>query len=134
MAKQTDTLEQKVVAFAEQLGRVIGDVQNKAEGLMDRDAVNAQIADVRATAAELIAQMKAAVTRAPAKAAKARKLAGAKAPSKNKGRSGGVVDAPGKKHRKPAPRDPRAMAAKAMTASMRSAKASMKTMKRRGRG
>jgi hypothetical protein len=45
-----------------------------------------------------------------------------------------VVDAPGKKHRKPTPRDARAMAADARASNMRAGKASMKTMKTRGRG
>ena len=40
-----DVMEQRVVAFAEQLGRIVGTVQAKAEGWMDRDALNKQIAE-----------------------------------------------------------------------------------------
>ena len=53
---------------------------------------------------------------------------------KKKGRSGGVVDAPGKKHRKPLPSDPGANIADSQAAKMRTAKTMVKTNRRRGRG
>jgi hypothetical protein len=49
-------------------------------------------------------------------------------------RSGGVVDAPGKKHRKPTPTDPSANIADSQAAKMRTAKTMVKTNRRRGRG
>jgi hypothetical protein len=52
----------------------------------------------------------------------------------NKGRSGGVVDAPGKKHRKAAPTDPDANIADSQAAKMRTAKTMEKTNRLRGRG
>lgn len=52
----------------------------------------------------------------------------------NKGRSGGVVDAPGKKRRKPQPTDPGANIADSQAAKMRTAKTMVKTNRRRGRG
>jgi hypothetical protein len=52
----------------------------------------------------------------------------------NTGRSGGVVDAPGKKHRKPQPTDPGASLADSQAAKMRTAKTMVKTNRRRGRG
>jgi hypothetical protein len=97
-AEPGDGIEQRVLAVAEQLGRVYGTVQAKSKGWLGRKPV------VRKTS--------------PA----------------SKGRSGGVVDAPGKKHRKPAPVDPRGMAADSRRSTMRSNRASMKTMKQRGRG
>ena len=128
-------------------------MQAKTEGWMDRDALNKQIAGVRDSASELLDQMKTTVTSAAetakttvshaAETAKrtvasatgtAKKTAAAATSSKNAGRSRGAVDAPGKKHRKPTPKDQRAMAADAKIANMRSAKMSMKTMKTRGRG
>jgi hypothetical protein len=127
-----DAMEQRVVAFAEQLGRIVGTVQARAEGWMDRDALNKQIAGVRDSAAELLDQLAGSVksmTRTAKKAA-----AGATPKASSKGRSGGVVDAPGKKHRKPTPVDPRAVAADAKRANMRASQASMKTTKTRGRG
>ena len=107
----TADMEQRVLAFAEQLGRIVGTVQAKTEGLVDRDALNKQIASVRDTASELLDQLADGVTNLTKSAEKTAKNAVASA--KNLGRSGGIVDAPGKKHRKPTPKDPRAMAADA---------------------
>jgi hypothetical protein len=126
-----DVMEQRVVAFAEQLGRIVGTVQARTEGWMDREALNKQIASVRDSASELLEQLKTTVTKA-ATATKSGANAGAAAT--RKGRSGGVVDAPGKKHRKPMPRDPRAIAADAKASNIRSGKAMTKTVKQRGRG
>ena len=140
-----DAMEQKMVAFAEQLGRIVGTVQAKAEGWLDRDALNAQISSVRDNASELLTQLggaakaaaeslpgglgktsgssksrdagtrsgakagSAAKSRIPAKGkvatkARASSTSGAvNTKSAGKGRSGGAVDAPGKKHRKPMP-------------------------------
>lgn len=131
-AMTPEVVEQRVVAFAEQLGRIVGTVQAKTEGWMDRETLNRQIAGVRDSAAELLDQLAEGVTNLTKSAEKTAKNAAASA--KNFGRSGGIVDAPGKKHRKPTPKDPRAMAAAAKGANMRAAKASMKTTKKRGRG
>ena len=141
-AASGDALEQRVVAFAEQLGRVVGTVQAKTEGWLDRDALNKQIADVRDSASELLAQMKTAVSGALPDSTQAAatptpdtgRRARSTSPAMSKGRSGGVVDAPGKKHRKAAPRDLRALAADAKASRARTGMSSMKTVKRRGRG
>jgi hypothetical protein len=142
-----DSMEQRMLAFAEQLGRIVGTVQAKAEGWLDRDALKAQIAGVRDSASALLDQLgagmhkaraesrpasgaasgasdskgKPAITTAGAKgkgAAKAKISAKGKVASKvraaatsgaatvktaGQGRSGGAVDAPGKKHRTPMP-------------------------------
>lgn len=110
-----NTMEQRVVAFAEQLGRIVGTVQAKAEGWMDRDALNAQLAGVRDGAADLLEQLGGGKKAAPAKPrqasgsmkkngkVRASATSGAPAKSAGKGRSGGAVDAPGKKHRRPMP-------------------------------
>jgi hypothetical protein len=129
-------MEQRVVAFAEQLGRIVGTVQAKTEGWMDRDALNKQIAGVRDSAAELLEQLKSTVADATGSSDTAATTASATtaAAAKTRRRSGGVVDAPGKKHRKPTPKDSRAVAADAKASIRRSGLASMKTMKRRGRG
>ena len=124
----TEDMEQRVLAFAEQLGRIVGTVQAKTEGLVDREALNRQIASVRDSASELLDQLKMTVTKATGTA----KKAVASAPAKSKGR--GPVDAPGKTHRKPMPNDPRSVAANAKRSNMRAAQQSMKTTKTRGRG
>ena len=100
-ATTADAMEQRVVAFAEQLGRMAGTVQAKAEGWLDRETLNQQIASVRDGAADLLEQLAGGATKASKK--KPARRGGAR---RSKGRSGGVVDAPGKKHRKPMPTDP----------------------------
>jgi hypothetical protein len=52
----------------------------------------------------------------------------------NKRRSGGVVDAPGKKHRKPIPTDPGTNIMDSQAEKMRTAKTMVKTNRLRGRG
>jgi hypothetical protein len=126
---RVDGLEQRVLAFAEQLGRIAGTVQAKTAGWMDGDALKKELARVRDGAAELLQQLTAD---APAVAVTIR--TGAPAPRKTRGRSGGIVDAPGKKHRRPMPTDPGANRADSQAAKMRDAKTMVKTFRRRGRG
>jgi hypothetical protein len=130
----TDAMEQRVVAFAEQLGRIAGAVQAKTEGWMDRDALNEQIAAVRDSASDLLEQLKTTVSNMASGEKVQSKKTTAAASAKSRGRSGGAVDAPGKKHRKPMPQDSRAIAADARMSTMQAGKPMMKTMKRRGRG
>jgi hypothetical protein len=130
-----DALEQRVVAFAEQLGRIVGAVQAKTEGWMDREALQHQIANVRDGASELLEQLKTSVAnvtsgeRSEPQGAVARAAA-----QKNRARSRSKVAAPGKKHRKPMPRDSHAVAADARMSTLRAGQPMMKTMKKRGRG
>lgn len=123
-AMTANAMEQRVVAFVEQLGRIATTVQAKAEGWMDRDTLYRQIAGVRDGAADLLEQLAGGATKPAAAAAR----------GGNKGRSGGVVDAPGKKHRKPRPTDPGANIADSQAAKMRTVKTMVKTNRRRGRG
>ena len=124
-----DAMEQRVVAFAEQLGRIAGTFQAKAEGWLDREALTRQIASVRDAAAELLEQLGGGPTKASKKVPAATAALG-----KTKGRSGGVVDAPGKRHRKPMRTDPGANIVDSQAAKMRTAKTMVKTNRRRGRG
>ena len=124
-----DGLEQRVLAFAEQLSRIAGTVQAKAAGWMDGDALKKDLARVRDGATDLLQQLTAdaqpiAMSRPP----------GGPAPRRSRGRSGGIVDAPGKKHRPPMPTDPGANRADSQAAKMRDAKTMVKTIRRRGRG
>jgi hypothetical protein len=126
---RVDALEQRVLAFAEQLGRIAGTVQAKTAGWMDGDALKKDLARVRDGATELLQQLTAdaqpvAVSRPPSDPA----------PKRSRGRSGGIVDAPGKKHRPPMPTDPGANRADSQAAKMRAAKTMVKTSRRRGRG
>ena len=121
-------MEQRVVAFAEQLGRIARTFQAKAEGWRDREALTKQIASVRDSAAELLEQLADL-----ARSSQSNPVATV-TPGKTKGRSGGVVDAPGKRHRKPMQADPGANRADSQAAKMRMARTMVKTNRRRGRG
>jgi hypothetical protein len=130
-ATTADAMEQRVVAFAEELGRMAGTLQMKAEGWMDRETLNRRIGTVHDAAAHLLEQLAGGggTTKAPKK-----KTDVAAVRRGNKGRSGGAVDAPGKKHRKAAPTDPDANIADSQADKMRMAKTMAKTYRRRGRG
>src|SRR5581483_106379 len=54
---RVDGLEERVLAFAEQLGRIAGTVQAKTAGWMDGDALKKDLAGVRDGAAELLRQL-----------------------------------------------------------------------------
>jgi hypothetical protein len=126
-ATMGDTLEQRVVAFAEELGRLAGTFQARAEGWLDREALRKQIVSVRDAAAEMLEQLAGGSTEPSTRVPSA-------GHGNTRGRSGGVVDAPGKKHRKPMPADPGAYQAASQAAKMRAAKTMVKTNRRRGRG
>ena len=113
-AEKDSTIEERVVAFAEQLGRIIGTVQGKADGWLGKDA-REQLTEIRDGASNLLNQLGGDTQKGPTPS-RARKTAAAKgdAPAPagraTKGtsrkraaadRSGGAVDAPGKQHRKP---------------------------------
>jgi hypothetical protein len=97
-----DSVEPMVIALAEQLGTFLGRVQAKADGWLDNDALREQVAQIRDGAANLLSRVNRAGAAAGRGAAPAKKPA-ANAPVRVKGRSGGAVDAPGKRHRKPPP-------------------------------
>src|SRR6476646_5411429 len=89
---RVDGLEERVLAFAEQLGRIAGTVQAKTAGWLDGDALKKDLARVRDGAAELLEQLTAD---APPPVAVSTRTGGP-APRRTRGRSGGIVDAPGK--------------------------------------
>jgi hypothetical protein len=126
------TMEERVVAFAEQLGRLAGTVQARAEGWMDRATLTRQVSSVRDAAVELLDQLVGGATNA-SKVSTAKPAAAAPRRG-SKGRSSGVVDAPGKKHRAPMPADPGETIVDSQVAKMRTAKTMVKTNRRRGRG
>ena len=107
VSSETGPLERQVLAFAEQLGYVAGSIQSRTEGLVDRKALSRQVASVRDGAKQLLDQLASGV-----KSRVRRTPATPKRPVR-KARSGGAVDAPGKKHRKPAPAGPPASLARA---------------------
>ena len=80
-APPVDLTDQKIVALAARVGRIVGAAQGKVEKVI-------------AKRPRTLAALRAKVVRKAKPAVKAR------------GRSGGVVDAPGKKHRGPLPSTP----------------------------
>jgi hypothetical protein len=142
----TGTIEDRLLAFAEQMGRVAGTIQSKTEGWMDHEALSARLATVRDSATNLVAQLAdrartaaAAATPSSTAARTAAKAGTKKTPGSStaraarKGRSGGGVDAPGKKHRTQGPSDPDARLADSQAAKLRAALPMAKTSRRRGR-
>jgi len=95
--KQTDDVEEKLVAFAEQLGFMVGTVKAKANGWLDREALTKQIGRIRDSASELLAHVTPGSASATAKA-----TSSDAAPARV---SRGLVDAPGKRHRRPPPQE-----------------------------
>ena len=124
-----DMLEKRVVAFAEQLGQIAGTVHAKTAGLMDGATVKKELARVRDGAADLLQRLTAGGQDVAEK-----KPAAGSATRRSRGRSGGTVDAPGKKRRPPTPTHPGANPAGSQAAKMRSAKTMIKTPRRRGHG
>jgi hypothetical protein len=131
----SDPIEQRVIAFAEQLGRIVGTVQAKTEGWMDTEKLRKQISGVRDSAADLVARLSPATEPAAGSANKPAAARARSAANEAKGRSGGVVDAPGKKHRKPLRPGPEASRARSQAGKARAAKTTrVKATTRRGRG
>jgi hypothetical protein len=108
-----DTVEVRVVAFAEQLGRVIGTVQGQADGWLDQQTLTDQLTRIRDGATDLLHHLGSGTIPVAATAGQKQKTGNtpgrsATATTTRKatartGRSGGKVDAPGKSHRKPPP-------------------------------
>src|SRR5882672_10606659 len=96
-AGKEKTVEERVLAFAEQVGRLIGTVERKSEGWMDQKALNEQVTQIRDGAVDLLNHLGDALAsgRAAAKTQRTQPKA-----ATSVGRSGGTVDAPGKTHRK----------------------------------
>ena len=104
---KNENVEPMVVALAEQLGTFMGRVQAKADGWLENEALRQQVSQIRDGAARLLKQVNSAS--AGARQTVANAMPGAKKStatpkaSAAKRRSGGAVDAPGKRHRKPPP-------------------------------
>jgi hypothetical protein len=96
---------------------------------MDGDTLKKELARVRDGAADLLRQLTA-----DAPPVAENRPTGGAAVGRSRGRSGGIVDAPGKKHRAPMPTDPGANRADSQAAKMRAAKTMVKTSRHRGRG
>jgi hypothetical protein len=127
-AGREKTVEARVVAFAEQLGRLIGTVESKSEGWVDQKALNDQLTQIRDGAVDLLNHLGGALASGRA-AATPRKTQPKAATSAR--RSGGTVDAPGKTHRKRAKSAPGAKHSDETISKVKAAK-TMRRSQRRG--
>jgi hypothetical protein len=119
-------LEQQVLAFAEQLGYVAGTIQSRTGGMVDRRALSRQLTTVRDSAKRMLEQLATGVaTRVRRRPAPSRPV--------RKARSGGGVDAPGKKHRKPAPASPPPAAERVRNAQVHAVTPTAKSLTHRAR-
>lgn len=116
----SEGVEPMVIALAEQLGTFLGRVQARADGWLENDALRQQVSQIRDGATQLLDRVNRAGVTARNSAAKliAAKPKALAAPKRGRegeksatksakatGRSGGAVDAPGKRHRKPPPQE-----------------------------
>ena len=120
-----DAIGQRAATFAKQLERLVRTLQAKAKNGMTRDALYREIARVRDHATDLLERLPSGKTK---------KAVAVAAVGRNRGRSGGAVDAPGKRHRRPMPTDPGANIVDSQAAKMRTIKTMVKTSRHRGRG
>ena len=96
LATPSDLVEERLLAFAEQLGLFVGTVQAKAPGWLDRTVLTKEIGRIQDSAADLLAHVNRADALQRNTTAK-RTAISAPRPSR------GPVDAPGKRHRNPLP-------------------------------
>lgn len=94
----SDLIAQQVVAFAEQLGGLVGTVQAKAEGWLDRKMLSKELGRIRDSATALLDQVNREGTLQRNTAPRQTATAVTRL-------SRGPVDAPGKRHRKPVPHE-----------------------------
>jgi hypothetical protein len=127
VAGKEQTVEERIVAFAEQVGRLIGTVESKSERWVDQKALSDQLTQIRDGAVDLLNHLGSAIAsgRAATKPQKPQR----KAPAV--GRSGGTVDAPGKTHRKMAKSAPGAKHSDERISKIKAAK-TMRRSQRRG--
>jgi len=105
-----DGVEPMVIALAEQLGSFMGRVQAKADGWLENETLRQQVSQIRDGATQLLDRVNRAGIAARESVTKVVTAAKPRAKSATKsvkatGRSGGAVDAPGKRHRKPPPQE-----------------------------
>ena len=96
---KAQAVERRILALAEQLGRLIGTVESKAEGWFDQKTLNRQVEQIRDSASELLEHLGGAIESGRAAARPAATTPPTPEAPPPAGRSGGTVDAPRKAHR-----------------------------------
>jgi len=149
-----DAMEERLLAFAEQLGTMVGTVQRRAEGWLDSEAVRGELSRIRDNASDLLEYVnskapsvlgtKSGKSAAGSKTTKGGGKRTAKAaatsaktapnPAKAAKANGrGPVDAPGKRHREPPPQE-RGSKRMQQPKGSQTAPALVKSVRRGGRG
>jgi hypothetical protein len=93
-----DLIEQRLVAFADQLSVFVGTVRAKGESSLDRIVLTTELGRIRDSAVDLLADLTRDDTSQRDTPVLPTAATGAR-------RSRGPVDAPGKRHRKPQPQE-----------------------------
>jgi hypothetical protein len=98
-------VEQKIVALAEQMGWLIGTVQARAEGWLDRGTLEEPLTRIREGAADVLANLSSTQRNEPSSTtpAKPRVSRRTSAAAARLGRAADPSRAPGKKHKPPTP-------------------------------
>jgi len=99
-----DAMEERLLAFAEQMGTMVGTVQRRAEGWLEQEAVRAEVSRIKESATDLLEYVNSLVPSTPSGAEKAKPRSTRKATSTTVTKRG-AVDAPGKRHRQPPPQE-----------------------------
>ena len=123
---KVDPIEAGVVAFAAQLGTLVGTVQARAEGWLDRKTLSQELGRILDGTADLLEQVKRDGAPVPRPEAKQ-----TTPPTPRPSR--GPVDAPGKRHRKPPP-DERLNKRMGEPVGKKLGQKGAKSVMRRGRG
>lgn len=128
-----DAVEERLLAFADQMGTMVGTVQRRAEGWLESEAVRAEVARIKDSASDLLEYMNSL-----APSLRGREKGTPRRPPKSvatpaKGSKRGPVDAPGKRHRKPPPQE---LGSRRMTdpKGSQTGPQKVKAARRRGRG
>jgi hypothetical protein len=127
----SESIEQRLGVLAEQLGTLIGTVQNKAEDMVDREALGKELARVKTSASDLLQYVNSMAPSFASAGKSKRPTARASAAADRSGR--GPVDAPGKRHRQPPPQE-RGNRHMNEPKGTQTAPAIVKSMRRGGRG
>ena len=127
----SDAMEERLLAFADQMGTMVGTVQRRAEGWLESEAVRAEVARIKDSASDLLEYMNSLAPSLRSSAKGTRPSRPVATPAKVTNR--GPVDAPGKQHRKPPPQE---LGSRRMTnpKGSQTGPQKVKAARRRGRG
>ncbi len=125
----SDAMEERLLAFADQMGTMVGTVQRRAEGWLESEAVRAEVARIKDSASDLLEYHEFARAVAGSKGKRAPRSVATPAKVSKRG----PVDAPGKQHRKPPPQE---LGSRRMTnpKGSQTGPQKVKAARRRGRG